>query len=70
VRIYVFASQTNPEIIGFTLDEAADNLPRGLGPWSREEIPGIMVITQADDSISNAVERDGFCLVGEQSGLD
>jgi hypothetical protein len=70
MRIYAFVSQTSPEIIGFTLDEAGDNLPRGLGPWKREEIPGIMVITEAGDPISAAVERDGFYVVDQWSGID
>jgi CheY-like chemotaxis protein len=70
MRIYVFASLTDPKIIGFTLDEAGDNLPRGLGPWNQEEIPGVIAITQVDDWISDKVERDGFCVVDEKSGID
>jgi hypothetical protein len=69
MRIYAFVSQTDPEIIGFTLDKAGDNLPRGLGPWKREEIPGIMVITEAGDWISDNVERDGFYVVDKPSSI-
>jgi hypothetical protein len=68
MRIYVFVSQVDPDnIVGFTLDKGGINLPDNLGPWVQEDMPGIAVRTETDDSISDAVQRDGFCVVDYRS---
>jgi hypothetical protein len=66
MRIFVYVSEMHPAIVGFTSREAGTNLPLNLGPWHREEMPGVIVVTEADDAISDAVERDGFCIVDER----
>jgi hypothetical protein len=58
--IYVFASDTDPCVVGFTYDETGSNLPAALGPWREEVEPGIIVIDTDDDPIAQAVRRDGF----------
>jgi hypothetical protein len=60
MRIYVFASDRHPCVVGFTSDETGANLPTALGPWREEEEPGVVVIDIDDDPIAQAVRRDGF----------
>jgi hypothetical protein len=60
MRIYVFASDTHPSVVGFTSDETGANLPAALGPWCEEADPGIVVIDTEDNPIAQAVRRDGF----------
>jgi hypothetical protein len=60
MRIYVFASDTPPNVVGFTSDEVGTNLPAGLGPWREEAEPSIFVIDTDGDPIALAVRRDGF----------
>jgi len=59
-RIYVFASDRDPDVVGFTSDKTGDNLPDEHGPWREEVEPGIVVIDTDDDPIAQAVRRDGF----------
>jgi hypothetical protein len=48
------------------LRECGTNLPPNLGPWRREEMPGVVVVTEDDAAIYEAVERDGFCVVDDR----
>ena len=68
-RIYVFASQIDRNnVIGFTLDKDGANLPGDLGPWLREDMPGIMVRIETDDPISDVVKRAGYYVVDDRNG--
>jgi hypothetical protein len=69
MRIYVYVSQQDPDILGFTSDEAGANLPDGHGPWREEIEPGVVVIDTDDDPIAKAVRRDGFYVFTDCSGL-
>jgi hypothetical protein len=60
VCIYVFASDKDPDVVGFTSDEVGSNLPVEHGPWREEIEPGIEVIDTDDDPIAQAVRLDGF----------
>jgi hypothetical protein len=60
MRIYVFVSRTDPDVVAFTLNETGDNLPATFGPWYQEAIPGIYVIDIENDPITEAVRRDGY----------
>jgi hypothetical protein len=60
MRIHVFISRTDPDVVAFTLNETGDNLPAALGPWYQEAIPGICVIDVENDPITEAVRRDGY----------
>ena len=44
MRIYVFVSRKDADVLAFTLSETGDNLPAALGPWYQEVIPGFYVI--------------------------
>jgi hypothetical protein len=59
MRIYVYVSQIDPNIIAFTIDEAGTNLPPRFGPWEREEMPGIVVVAEPNDSISQRCNATG-----------
>jgi hypothetical protein len=67
MRIYVYVSQQDPETIGFTFNEAGANLPDELGPWLREELPGVVVIEVGGEPITEAVRRDGYFIVTDRS---
>jgi hypothetical protein len=67
MRIFVYISENDPDILGFTSDETGSNLPHDLGPWGREEVPGIVILDTPGDPIAEAVRRSGFHLVIEHS---
>jgi hypothetical protein len=67
MRIYVYVSQQDRELVGFTSDEAGANLPDELGPWHQEELSGVIVIGVGDDPITEAVRHDGYCIVTDLS---
>jgi hypothetical protein len=69
MRIYVYVSQQDPELIGFTADRAGANLPDKLRPWHQEELSGvvIVVIGVGDDPITEAVRHNGYCMVTDRS---
>jgi hypothetical protein len=60
MKIYVFVSDKDPDILGFTSDETGANLPRALGPWREESESGVAVVERGDNPIAQVVERDGF----------
>ena len=59
MRIHVFASDKDPDILGFSSDETGANLPDTLGPWHKDTDRGV-VIDRDDDPIAQVVRRDGF----------
>jgi hypothetical protein len=44
MRIDVYVSQQDPDVLGFTSDETGANLPDEPGPWCEEPEPGVVVI--------------------------
>jgi hypothetical protein len=68
MRIYVYVSQRDPGILGFTSDETGANLPDGHGPWCEETEPDVVVIDADGDPIAEAVRRDGFCVFTDCGG--
>jgi hypothetical protein len=66
MRIYVFVSRKDPDVLAFTLSETGDNLPAALGPWYQEVIPGVYVIGIENDPISEAVHRDGYFIATDR----
>jgi hypothetical protein len=60
MRIYVYVSQQDPDILGFTSDETGANLPERHGPWREEIEPSVVVIDTDDDPIAKTVRRHGF----------
>jgi hypothetical protein len=66
MRIYVYVSQDDPTILGFTSDETGTNLPDEHGPWCEDTETGLTVIDTDGDSIAEAVRRDGFCVFADR----
>lgn len=62
MRIYVFVSESEPDILGFTSDKTGANLPAEYGSWREEAEPGVVVVDTDDDPIAQAVRRYGFCV--------
>ena len=60
MRIYVFVSDKDSDVLGFTSEGTGANLPGAYGPRREEVVPGICVVATDDDPISRAVCRDGF----------
>jgi hypothetical protein len=62
MRIYVFVSENDPDLLGFTSDQTGANLPAEHGSWREEVEPGVVVIDIDDDPIAQVVRRYGFCI--------
>jgi hypothetical protein len=75
MKIYIFQSGKEPDVVGFTVDETGANLPASLAPWSAwtawtasEEKAAIETAPEAPDPASPgasaaaiaAIGRDGF----------
>ncbi|HTW72351.1 MAG TPA: hypothetical protein VME47_20885 [Acetobacteraceae bacterium] len=75
MKIYIFQSGKEPDMVGFTVDVAGANLPAALAPWSAwtawtasEEEAAIETSPEASDPATAgasaaaiaAIERDGF----------
>jgi hypothetical protein len=75
MKVYIFQSGKQPDVVGFTVDETGGNLPTALAPWSAwtawtasEEEAAIEAAPEAADpadlgasaSAIAAIERDGF----------
>lgn len=59
MRIHVFISDKDPDILGFTSDEVGANLPDALGPWRKDAVRCV-AIDRDDDPIAQVLRRDGF----------
>jgi hypothetical protein len=66
MRIYVFVSGTDPDLLCFTSDASGGNLPDDLGPWQQEVAPGMIVVGTDDDPIAEIVCRNGFCVLTDR----
>jgi hypothetical protein len=66
MRIYVFVSGKDPDVLAFTLNETGNDLPAALGPWYLETIPGVVVIDIENDPITEAVRRDGYFITTDR----
>jgi hypothetical protein len=63
MRVFVFISTRDRELIGFTADQEGANLPPGYGPWRSAAEGGAVLLNGGDaDPVTEAVTRDGFFL--------
>ena len=63
MRIFVFISAKDPELLGFTASQAAENLPVVYAPWIPAETGGAVLLGGGDaDPVFEVVRRDGFFL--------
>ena len=63
MRVFVFISTRDREVIGFTTDQEGGNLPPGYAPWRSAAGGGAVLLGGGDaDPVIEAVSRDGFFL--------
>jgi hypothetical protein len=66
MEIYLFWSEWDAEVFGFTSDPKGENLPADLAPWSRngggQAIYSRPDENQAPNTVVEAIRRDGFYL--------
>jgi hypothetical protein len=76
MRIHLFQSALEPDILGFTYDKRGANLPIELGPWTRagrgaaiEAGPsrGALTGTRSSGSMIAAIEKDGFYIAHSET---
>jgi hypothetical protein len=61
--IYLFWSESDREVFGFTFESDGGNLPTDLAPWSKNgEGEALPDENLASNSVVRAVQRDGFYL--------
>ena len=67
MQIYLFWSDPDKEVCGFTLDPEGMNLPSDLAPWSKNGDGAALYAGPPGGEMGNAVirtvRRDGFYLV-------
>jgi hypothetical protein len=59
--MYLFVSTARPSIRAFTSDRTGTNLPRDYAPWEASGTP--ISANGTADTVTRAIERDGFFLV-------
>jgi hypothetical protein len=76
MRVYVFVSTKDREVLAFTADQAAANLPPDYAPWKPATHGGAVLLGDYPDDdahvVLEAIRSDGFFLaVGrdEDEGL-
>lgn len=63
MRIFVFVSTRDRDVLGFTANQTAKNLPADYAPWEPAEDGGAVLLGGGDaDPVTQAVRRDGFFL--------
>jgi hypothetical protein len=67
MRIYVYVSQQDAEIMAFTSDATGGNLPQSDGPWLIGEAPDILDVGEGQGVVSAGIRRDGYFIAVRQS---
>ena len=67
MRIYVYMSDKDAQILAFTADASGGNLPGKHGPWTLGTAPDVFAMGGEDDPVSAAIRRDGYFISGGQS---
>jgi hypothetical protein len=68
MQVFVFRSQIDARVVGFTTRRGAGNLPAEFAPWLLLErvsmLPGMPVagVRGGSDEVIEAIRRDGFFL--------
>jgi hypothetical protein len=65
MRIFVFISAKDQDVLGFTADQVGANLPREYAPWTAAAEGGAVLVHDAEnepdaDIVLSGVRRDGF----------
>jgi hypothetical protein len=67
MRIYVYISQKDAEIMAFTSDSTGANLPTSDGPWIVGDAPDVLDIGSGRGAVSVAIRRDGYFIAVQQT---
>ena len=65
MRVFVFISTTDRDVLGFTADQAGANLPPEYAPWTPATEGGAVLVHNAEDEsdadiVLYGIRRDGF----------
>jgi hypothetical protein len=65
MRVFVFISAKDRDVLGFTADQAGANLPREYAPWTAATEGGAVLVRDAEsesdaDIVLDGIRRDGF----------
>ena len=65
MRIFVFTSSKNCDVLGFTVDQAGANLPCAYAPWIAATEGGAVLVHDTEnesdaDIVLVGIRRDGF----------
>ena len=65
MRVFVFISATDRDVLGFTADQVGANLPREYAPWTAATEGGAVLVHNAasesdTDIVLDGIRRDGF----------
>jgi hypothetical protein len=67
MRIYVYISQKDAEIMAFTSDATGGNLPTSNGPWIAGEAPDVLDTGNGRGAVSVAIRQDGYVIAVQQT---
>jgi hypothetical protein len=65
MRVFVFISAKDHDVLGFTTDQVGVNLPREYAPWTAAAEGGAVLVHDAEsesdaDIVLDGIHRDGF----------
>lgn len=68
MKLHIFQSSREPDVFGFTADEAGNNLPSEFSPWlepgnggeTETSLGSSMMRDGSSGPIFTAIQRDGF----------
>jgi hypothetical protein len=64
MRVFVFISTVDQDVLGFTSEKSGSNLPPSYAPWTSATPAGAMMMSGDPDAelVMQAIQKDGFCL--------
>ena len=65
MRVFVFISARDQDVLGFTADQVGANLPREYAPWTAATEGGAVLVHDVEsesdaDIVLGGIRRDGF----------
>jgi hypothetical protein len=67
MAIYVFTSQSSPNLRGFTADETGGNLPATYAPWEKLADEAASGFDRKSHPVAQAVQRHGFFVISTRN---
>ncbi len=69
MRIFVFTSLKDPDLLGFTHDAAGGNLPPAYAPWQPSTEGGAVLVGGDVGPVADGIRRDGFFIAVEEEAV-